>query len=89
MSCEYSVTIATTTIWLVPEGAFAKVAEEKEQLGRDGGRGRLRDKAVTPHPLGKVFHVALTWETQSIIILKIQTFCIKPTPEHFFHSQYY
>lgn len=31
---------------LLPKGVFAKVAEEKEHLGRD--EGRPRDKAVTP-----------------------------------------
>jgi len=39
MSHKHSVTIATTTIRLLPKGVFAKVAEEKEQFGRDGGRG--------------------------------------------------
>lgn len=48
-SHKYSVTIATTTIQLLPKGVFANVAEEKEQFRRDGGRERLRDKAVTPY----------------------------------------
>lgn len=49
MSHKYSVTTATTMIQLLLKGVFAKVAEEKEQFRGDGGRGRLRDKAVTPY----------------------------------------
>lgn len=48
MSHKHSVPAATAAIPLPPKGVFAKVAEEKEHLGRDGGRGRPRDKAVTP-----------------------------------------
>lgn len=46
-SHKRSVTAATTAMPLLPKGVFAKVAEEKEHLGREGGRGRPKDKAVT------------------------------------------
>lgn len=46
-SHKRSVTAATTAMPLLPKGVFAKVAEEKEHWGREGGRGRPKDKAVT------------------------------------------